>query len=75
MIYSGRDLQKTNSYKTDAFKMGEFGSARIYMDDHVYSIKIYHLKSIHFRRFSPKMEFEWPKVEILMYIQTRIQNY
>ena len=35
-IYSGRDLQKTNSYKTDAFKMGEFGSLGYMRDDHVY---------------------------------------
>lgn len=52
-IYSGRDLQKTNSYKTDAFKMGEFGSLGYMRDDHVYLLNS-PLKSIHFKRFFQK---------------------
>ena len=35
-IYSGRDLVKTNSIKTDAFKMGEFGTLGYMRDDRVY---------------------------------------
>ena len=49
-IYSGRDLQKTNSYKTDAFKMGEFGSLGYMRDDHVYLLNA-PLKNIHSKRF------------------------
>lgn len=49
-IYSGRDLQKTNSYKTDAFKMGEFGSLGYMRDDQVYLLSEPH-KNIPIRRY------------------------
>lgn len=51
-IYSGRDLQKTNSYKTDAFKM-KFGSLGYMRDDHVYLLNS-PFKNIHFKRFFQK---------------------
>ena len=35
-IYSGRDIQKINSYKTDAFEIGDFGCLGYMRDDHVY---------------------------------------
>lgn len=35
-IYSGRDIRKSNSYKTDAFEIGHFGSLGYMRDDQVY---------------------------------------
>lgn len=35
-IYSGRDIQKINSYKTDAFEIGDFGCLGYMRDDQVY---------------------------------------
>lgn len=35
-IYSGRDIRKTNSYKTDAFEIDHFGSLGYMRDDQVY---------------------------------------
>ena len=68
-IYSGRDLQKTNSYKTDAFKMGEFGSLGYMRDDHVYLLNS-PFKKHTFQTIFSKMEFEdLPKVEIF-YVHT-----
>ena len=68
-IYSGRDLQKTNSYKTDAFKMGEFGSLGYMRDDHVYLLNA-PFKKHTFQTIFSKMEFEdLPKVEIF-YVHT-----
>ena len=34
-IYSGRDIRKSNSYKTDAFEIGHFGSLGYMRDDQV----------------------------------------
>ena len=68
-IYSGRDLQKTNSYKTDAFKMGEFGSLGYMRDDHVYLLNA-PFKKHTFQTIFSKMEFDdLPKVEIF-YVHT-----
>lgn len=68
-IYSGRDLLKTNSYKTDAFKMGEFGSLGYMRDDHVYLLNA-PFKKHTFQTIFSKMEFETlPSVEIF-YIHT-----
>lgn len=63
-IYSGRDLQKTNSYKTDAFKMGEFGSLGYMRDDQVYLLNAPYKKHT-FQTVFSKMDFDTlPKVEI-----------
>lgn len=35
-IYSGREIRKSNSYKTDAFEIGHFGSLGYMRDDQVY---------------------------------------
>lgn len=68
-IYSGRDLLKTNSYKTDAFKMGEFGSLGYMRDDHVYLLNA-PFKKHTFQTIFSKMEFDTlPSVEIF-YIHT-----
>ena len=63
-IYSGRDLQKTNSYKTDAFKMGEFGALGYMRDDHVYLLNSPYKKHT-FQTLFSKMDLEnMPTVEI-----------
>lgn len=68
-IYSGRDLLKTNSYKTDAFKMGEFGSLGYMRDDHVYLLNA-PFKKHTFQTIFSKMDFDTlPQVEIF-YIHT-----
>lgn len=64
-IYSGRDLLKTNSYKTDAFKMGEFGALGYMRDDHVYLLNS-PFKKHTFQTLFSKMDFDTlPRVEIL----------
>ncbi len=64
-IYSGRDLLKTNSYKTDAFKMGEFGALGYMRDDHVYLLNS-PFKKHTFQTLFSKMDFETlPQVEVL----------
>lgn len=68
-IYSGRDLLKTNSYKTDAFKMGEFGALGYMRDDHVYLLNAPYKKHT-FQTIFSKMDLEnLPSVEIF-YIHT-----
>ena len=63
-IYSGRDLQKTNSYKTDAFKMGEFGSLGYMRDDQVYLLNEPHKKHTHQTIFAQLQIDTLPKVGI-----------
>lgn len=63
-IYSGRDLQKTNSYKTDAFKMGEFGSLGYMRDDHVYLLNAPHKKHTYQTIFSKLNLDTLPRVGI-----------
>lgn len=63
-IYSGRDLQKTNSYKTDAFKMGEFGSLGYMRDDQVYLLSEPHKKHTHQTIFANLSIDILPKVGI-----------
>lgn len=63
-IYSARDLQKTNSYKTDAFKMGEFGSLGYMRDSQVYLLNAPHKKHTHQTEFSKLTLDSLPKVAI-----------
>lgn len=63
-IYSGRDMQKTNSYKTDAFKMGEFGSLGYMRDDSIYLLNAPHKKHTFQTEFSHLDIKELPKVGI-----------
>lgn len=63
-IYSGRDLQKTNSYKTDAFKMGEFGSLGYMRDDQVYLLSEPHKKHTHQTIFANMVIDNLPKVGV-----------
>lgn len=63
-IYSGRDLQKTNSYKTDAFKMGEFGSLGYMRDWEVHLLNEPHKKHTHQTQFSKLKIEKLPKVSI-----------
>lgn len=39
-IYSGRDLEKSNSIKTDAFRPGGFGALGYMQDDHVHILQM-----------------------------------
>lgn len=63
-IYSGRDITKTNSIKTDAFKMGEFGTLGYMRDEKVY------LQNMPYRMHTYQSEFSTleydtlPKVSI-----------
>ncbi len=63
-IYSGRDLQKTNSYKTDAFKMGEFGALGYMRDEQVYLLNEPHKKHTYQTEFSSLQITTFPKVGI-----------
>lgn len=56
-IYSGRDLQKTNSYKTDAFKMGEFGALGYMQDDQIYLLNEPHKRHT-FQTIFSKLDIE-----------------
>lgn len=63
-IYSGRDMQKTNSYKTDAFKMGEFGSLGYMRDDSVYLLNSPHKRHTFQTEFSHLDITKLPQVGI-----------
>ena len=64
-IYSGRDLTKTNSIKTDAFKMGEFGTLGYMRDDQVYLMNKPYRKHTYMTIFSKRKYERLPKVGIL----------
>ena len=49
-IYSGRDIRKSNSYKTDAFEIGHFGSLGYMRDDQVCFLSRSRRSSMIFRR-------------------------
>ncbi len=63
-IYSGRDIQKVNNYKIDAFDQKSFGCLGYMQDEHVYffskTFKHHTLHSI----FSKNLPNELPKVAI-----------
>lgn len=63
-IYSGRDLTKINSIKTDAFEVGDPGPVGYMQDDQVYMIhRPYRRHTIH-SRFARDLQGPFPKVEI-----------
>lgn len=63
-IYSGRDIQKVNNYKIDAFDQKAFGCLGYMQDDQVYffskTFKTHTVASI----FSKQMIYQLPKVAI-----------
>ena len=66
-IYSGRDVQKVNNYKIDAFDQKAFGCLGYMQDEHVYffstSFKLHTFGSL----FSKKLPSVLPKVGIAYY--------
>lgn len=58
-IYSGRNITKTNSIKTDAFKMGEFGTLGYMRDEKVY------LQNMPYRLHTYQSEFAKKDYQIL----------
>ena len=71
-IYSGRDLTKTNSIKTDAFKMGEFGTLGYMRDDQVYLMNKPYRKHTYMTAFSKREYKNLPKVGIL-YVHSDVE--
>lgn len=63
-IYSGRDIQKINSYKTDAFAIGDFGCLGYMRDDQVYFLSRTHKNHTAHTPFSALPLAALPKVEI-----------
>lgn len=70
-IYSGRDLTKTNSIKTDAFKMGEFGTLGYMRDDQVYLTNKPYRKHTHDTVFAIRKYKKLPKVGIF-YVHSNV---
>lgn len=66
-IYSGRDVQKVNNYKIDAFDQKSFGCLGYMQDEHVYffstSFKLHTFGSM----FSKQLPLQLPKVGIAYY--------
>ena len=71
-IYSGRDLTKTNSIKTDAFKMGEFGTLGYMRDDQVYLTNKPYRKHTHYTDFATRKYAQLPKVGIF-YVHSNVE--
>lgn len=63
-IYSGRDLTKVNSIKTDAFEVGDPGPVGYMQDDHVYLIHKPYRRHTIYSRFSQKPVCLNKRVEI-----------
>lgn len=63
-IYSGRDIRKTNSYKTDAFEIDHFGSLGYMRDDQVYFLNRSKRAHTLTSPFSDLEIKEFPKVNI-----------
>ena len=70
-IFSGRDLTKTNSIKTDAFKMGEFGTLGYMRDNQVYLMNKPYRKHTHDSIFSMRQYESLPKVGIF-YVHSNV---
>ena len=70
-IYSGRDLTKTNSIKTDAFEMAEFGNLGYMRDDQVYLMNKPYRKHTFETVFSKRKYSSLPKVGI-MYVHSNV---
>lgn len=66
-IYSGRDIQKINSYKTDAFEIGDFGCLGYMRDDHVYFLSKTDKPHTAHSIFSQHEIHSLPKVAIAYY--------
>ncbi len=63
-IYSGRDLTKINSIKTDAFEVGDPGPIGYMQDETAYLIHAPYRRHTHYSRFSSQDFQELPKVGI-----------
>ena len=63
-IYAGRDLCKTNSIKTDAFKLTEFGTLGFMRDEQVYLLHTPYRAHTNGSEFSKLDLAHIPKVEI-----------
>lgn len=64
MIYAGRDVKKTNSLNTDAFRENEFGLLGFIRDQDVYLIHSPSRFHTHQSRFTKTELYNMPEVEI-----------
>lgn len=66
-IYSGRDVQKVNNYKIDAFDQKSFGCLGYMQDEHVYFFSISFKLHTYYSIFSKQLPTQLPKVAIAYY--------
>lgn len=74
-IYSARDLVKTNSLKTNAFDMGEYGALGFMRDEHVYFENMPYRKHTCESLFAHLEYSQLPRVGIFMSMQERILSF
>lgn len=66
-IYSGRDVQKVNNYKIDAFDQKSFGCLGYMQDEHVYFFSKTFKTHTYESMFSSSLPISLPKVAIAYY--------